>query len=202
MYEEVYRLAELIHAAAEALNDPSFFYGSLNLQGWVALSKGEYALATRAGEQVSEGFKNGNYQQKMAGIYLLFTVALSQENPSLARSYLSRMPQSQLFFYYGSTNYGSVNYGFLASLGRLAALEGQMEQAATLFGIREASPAVQFGRAYTDYLELISVVKAALGEEAYNAAWEAGHRMTEEEALAYAQAVYANDPNAQHDAPA
>ncbi len=75
----------------------------------------------------------------------------------------------------------------LISLARVAAAEGQSEQAARLFGAAEPwlNPNTEMhpaGRA--DYERAVERVRAQLGEKAFAAAWTEGRTMTLEQALA------------------
>jgi tetratricopeptide (TPR) repeat protein len=81
----------------------------------------------------------------------------------------------------------------LEGLARVAAAHGQAERAARLFGATAAwrsTPALlrmSFDPAGYDHL--VSTARAALGEEAFAAAWAAGQAMPLEEAVRYALQV-------------
>src|SRR5262249_327874 len=78
----------------------------------------------------------------------------------------------------------------LEGLAQVAAAEGNAEEAARLFGtagaLREAigSPLAPVDRAEHD--RSVAAVRAALGEEAFTAAWEAGRALSLEGAEAFA----------------
>jgi len=79
----------------------------------------------------------------------------------------------------------------LAGFAGVAALAGQDERAARLFGAVEAA-AQRLALKMDDldrmtYDPMIAAVRGRLGEASFNAAWAAGRAMTLEQALACAQ---------------
>jgi predicted ATPase/class 3 adenylate cyclase len=86
-------------------------------------------------------------------------------------------------------NKWGIPYG-LDALGQLAVAENNMEEAALLFGATEAfceaigTSLLPFERARYDHS--ITSVRAALGEETFQAAWTQGHEMTMEQTIEYA----------------
>lgn len=78
----------------------------------------------------------------------------------------------------------------LIGIGQLTGVQGSHEKFACLLGMAEgAVPDIQkmlvpFFRTETN--KFIEMARAALGDEAYTAAWEAGRQMSLEEAVAYA----------------
>jgi hypothetical protein len=74
----------------------------------------------------------------------------------------------------------------LIGLARVAADEGQPEQAARLFGAAEAYllPDAMDPLERADYERAVAEVRARLGEQAFAAAWAKGRTMTPEQALA------------------
>jgi tetratricopeptide (TPR) repeat protein len=79
----------------------------------------------------------------------------------------------------------------LEGLARVAAMQGQSHRAARLFGAaacRNAPFGLLMTYDPTSYEQLASTVRAALGEEAFAAAWEEGQAMTLEQAIEYALA--------------
>lgn len=78
----------------------------------------------------------------------------------------------------------------LEALAQVAARQGQGAQAARLFGAAEALLAAA-GARFSDtdrvgYRDSVAGVRAQLGDEAFEAAWNAGRQMTLDEAIAYA----------------
>lgn len=78
----------------------------------------------------------------------------------------------------------------LAGLGSAAALDGQPERAAQLWGaaeqLRQAIGCRSAPAARTTYERALGLAHAQLGEEAFAAAWAAGRALTLEQAIAYA----------------
>ena len=78
----------------------------------------------------------------------------------------------------------------LSTLAVLAAAQNQMKRAASLFGASETLyPPLRFemsARERAEHHEAIAAARAALGEEAFAAAWEEGKKMTLDEAVALA----------------
>jgi tetratricopeptide (TPR) repeat protein len=78
----------------------------------------------------------------------------------------------------------------LEGMARVAVMQGQPERAARLLGASAAlreemgTPLTPVSR--TDHDHAVNAVRAALGEDAFAAAWEVGHAMSLEEAVAYA----------------
>jgi DNA-binding CsgD family transcriptional regulator len=75
----------------------------------------------------------------------------------------------------------------LLGLARVAADEGQPEQAARLFAAAESwfNPCTELNPAdHADYEQAVERVRAQLGEQAFAAAWAEGRTMTPEQALA------------------
>ena len=78
----------------------------------------------------------------------------------------------------------------LAGLGSVAALGGQPERAAHLWGAVEALRRDQWQARYAasraTYERAVAAARAQVGADAFAAAWAAGRTMTLEQALAYA----------------
>jgi predicted ATPase/DNA-binding XRE family transcriptional regulator/uncharacterized protein HemY len=78
----------------------------------------------------------------------------------------------------------------LESLGTLAAAQNQIKRSAWLFGAAEALyPPLRFEMSaaeLTEHDRAVAAARAALGEEAYRAAYEEGKKMTLDQAVAYA----------------
>jgi tetratricopeptide (TPR) repeat protein len=83
----------------------------------------------------------------------------------------------------------------LDALAVLAAAQGQLEHAACLFGAVEAIyPALRYEMPAVERAErdqAVAAVRAALGKRAFAEAGEKGHRMTVDEAIAYALKEFA-----------
>jgi predicted ATPase/DNA-binding SARP family transcriptional activator len=79
----------------------------------------------------------------------------------------------------------------LELLGHLAVSEGRSERAARIYGavsvVREGFPPHPYELARPDHQHAIDEARAALGEEAFAAAWADGRAMTLADALAYAR---------------
>jgi len=78
----------------------------------------------------------------------------------------------------------------LEALAILAVAQNEMDQAARLFGMAETFlPAIRFEMSATereDHDRAVATARAALGEEAYTAAYDQGKKMTLDEAVMYA----------------
>jgi predicted ATPase len=78
----------------------------------------------------------------------------------------------------------------LEGMARVAVVQGQPERAARLLGASAAlreemgTPLTPVSR--TDHDHAVNAARAALGEDAFAAAWEVGHAMSLEDAVAYA----------------
>jgi hypothetical protein len=85
----------------------------------------------------------------------------------------------------------------LAGLAWLAAVRGQIERAVRLFGqveaLGEATGLVMTAQERPLYERVMSMARAALSGEAFTAAWAAGRAMTQEEAVADALSVRAEE---------
>jgi len=78
----------------------------------------------------------------------------------------------------------------LEELAKLAGVKGQRERAVRLLGaaesLREAIGAPMYLPERSDYEQIVTELRSALGDEAFAVAWEEGRTMTLEQAIAYA----------------
>jgi len=78
----------------------------------------------------------------------------------------------------------------LEGLAILASAQNQMERAARLIGAAETLyPPLRFemsAKARVEHDQAVAAARAALGKEAFTAAWGKGKKMTLDQAIAYA----------------
>jgi predicted ATPase/class 3 adenylate cyclase len=170
---------------------------ALNGLGKVAWVQGNDELATKRFEEalrMSE--KAGSKTANLLALYGLGRVALAQRDYHVAHEFLTRaseikLPEaSGLFGWYSLKTYGVAAAYPLEAFAVLAAAQDQMERAARLFGAVESLyVSIHFEMSLKERAEHeqgIASTRAALGEEAFAAAWAEGGRMTMEQAMAFA----------------
>jgi hypothetical protein len=123
-------------------------------------------------------------------------VAQSQGDSVAARVYyaemlgMQRQRISPLFNWTWLKTYGcSIAYP-LVGFAFLAAAQNQMERSTRLFGVAESLyPPLRFemsSRERAEHDQAIAAARAALGEDAFQAAYDEGKKMTLDEVVAYA----------------
>ncbi len=173
-------------ALHRALDDRFGLTAALCSLGYAVLQLGDVAQARLLLEEslvLLRGIKFP-YQESRSR-YMLGQVALCEGNYAQARSLYAQA----LTILAEMGHLWSALYP-LDSLGRLAAAEQQFERAARLFAIVEQLCGT-LGTALVptervEHERAVAVVRAALGEPAFAAAWAAGRALTLEQAIAYA----------------
>ena len=164
----------------------------LTYQAYAAWTQREDALALRYCEEAQQRSKDFPESMKFMWHYVLGRVALSQGDLAQAATYLKK------FFNLGINYYNWYARAFLA-LGALAAKEGQMQRAVLLLSaqrilnpwcLKSVSPLE-----LNENEQALAAARAALGEEAFTAAWEAGRMMTTEQVTQYAMEGFTDAPN-------
>jgi predicted ATPase/class 3 adenylate cyclase len=178
---------------------------ALNGLGKAAWVQGKYEVATKRFEEalrMSE--KAGPKTAMLLALYGLGRVALSQRDYDSAGEFLTqaseirlaetseiRLPETnELFTWIWLKTYGVATDYPLEAFAVLAAAQNQMERAARLFGAVESLYAsIHFemsAKERTEHDHAIASARAALGDEAFAAAWAEGRLMTMEQAIAFA----------------
>ena len=140
--------------------------------------------------------KEGSKTAMLLALYGLGRVALSQRDYRSAHKFLTqaseiRLPDAnELFGWISLKPYGVATASPLEAFAVLAAAQNQMERAARLFGAAEslyASTHFEMSpKERGEHDQAITTTRAALGEEAFAAAWAEGRMMTMEQASAFA----------------
>ena len=188
-HQEALRQATLIQALARSINNQYQFLISLTHQAKAAWDRRDYEQSVRCCEEGLAQSQGQDEATRARFLYILSRVALSQGQISQALSYIRCFFYPKIFeesatvFWFG--------YNTVLALGEIAALQGQAQRAAIFFGAVEAqagwlmkllSPPER-----SEYEQALVAARAALGEEAFNAAWEAGRAMTVEELISFAR---------------
>jgi non-specific serine/threonine protein kinase len=159
---------------------------SLQLLGSVARYQSDYGRAAEMWEESLILFREMGMKNGIGGsLGLLGNAAEHQGDYERALA----LYKESLTLSRGLGNRMNVVVG-LGGLARVVVAQGQPERAARLYGAAEALceamgvPLPPSER--PDYDRGVAAVRAALGEEAFKAAWEEGRKMTIEEAVEYA----------------
>ena len=164
--------------------------------GKVAWAKGDYDLArTRFKESLMLLPEKAPDLAKFNALFGLGRVAQSRGDYVEARAYygevfeIYRQRTSHPSRWTSIQTFMAVVAYPLDALAILATVQHQMDHAACLFGAVDAIyPALRYEMSAVERAEhdqTVSVVRATLGEKAFAAAWEKGHKMTVDEAIAY-----------------
>ena len=178
---------------------------ALNGLGKVAWVQGNDEVATKRFEEALRMSEKAGYKTGiLLALYGLGRVALSQSDYDSAHEFITRaseirlagtseirLPEAnELIGWMSLKTYGVATAYPLEAFAVLAAAQNQMERAAWLFGAVESLYAsLHFEMAAkerTEHDHAIASARAALGEEAFAAAWAEGRMMTMEQAIAYA----------------
>ncbi len=176
---------------------PSLLFAlcGLGKVAWVTVA---YELGTKRFEEVLR--MSRGTQLKLATFYALYglgRVAQSQSDYVMARAMYREALEIQglgtehLFEWVSlKTCIAALNYFPLGALAAIYTAKNHMEQAAQLFGaIEPVYHLIKFQQSPAERAEhdqAIATARAALGEEAFIAAWEAGQKMTLAEAVDFA----------------
>jgi non-specific serine/threonine protein kinase len=164
--------------------------------GKVAWAKGDYDLATtRYKESLMRLPEKAPKLAKFNALFGLGRVAQSRGDYAAARAYyvevlgIYRQRTSHPFRWTSIRTFVAVVAYPLDTLAILATVQHQMDHAARMFGAVDVIyPALRYEMSAVERAEhdqAVTIVRAGLGEKAFAAAWEKGHRMTVYEAIAY-----------------
>jgi tetratricopeptide (TPR) repeat protein len=175
---------------AEELNKALVLEFSIHQAG-MAWEMQEYELAVRYCEEALELARNLPIEVKHYDtMWILVRVALSQGNTASARAYLRNIPWPEMLSSYVDRG---VFFGYALALGLLSVLEGQVQRAVSLLGAQDRWLSVKqnflFPGERNEYEQALASARAALGEEGFCQAWEAGRAMTEGQVLEFAMQV-------------
>jgi predicted ATPase/DNA-binding CsgD family transcriptional regulator/tetratricopeptide (TPR) repeat protein len=180
-YQEAIHQCELLLTTARELNDHTYFYTYLADRAWIAWAIQDYEMMGHYCQEALELNQEIPLRWKVFTHYLLCRAAISQKKLTLARDYLKNILITEPFVYRSGIQAAAI----------LAALEGQMQHAATLFGALDALCSwllnTQSPPERDEYEQALASTRAALGDEAYSSAWEAGRAMTEEQVIQLAR---------------
>jgi tetratricopeptide (TPR) repeat protein len=183
------RYEEGLATDPETMNPVAIAAGSYGL-GKVAWAQGDYEQAT---QKFKEALAFSQQAEDKFGtvlpLYGLGRVAQSQGNYSLARALHTEGIMIYWEIVVPSWDVEGASY-HLDALANLAVAQNEIDQAARLFGMVETLlPVIRFEMSAaerTEHDRAVAAARAALGEEAFIAAWEEGKKMTLEEAVSYA----------------
>jgi tetratricopeptide (TPR) repeat protein len=173
-------------AIRRALGDQGGIASSLGNLGNIAWAQGDYERAKVLYEECLALFRELGNQWGVANVLNnLGVVVRAQGDYGRARVLLE---ESLTLFRGLGSQWGIVNA--LEELAKLAGVKGQRERAARLLGAAEALREVIGAPMYiperSDYEQIVTELRSALGDEAFAVAWEEGRTMTLEQAIAYA----------------
>jgi ATP/maltotriose-dependent transcriptional regulator MalT len=174
-------LEESLALARERGDKPRIGTAQLTLGG-LALSRGELAQAeTCAQEMLALSREMGNKELTAMALALLGEIRRRQGDLAQARVFCT---EGLLLAMEAGIRH-ALGWN-LIGLAKVAADEGQPEQATRLFGAAEAClhPDALDPLERADYERAVERVREQLGEEAFAAAWAEGRTMTPEQALA------------------
>jgi tetratricopeptide (TPR) repeat protein len=173
-------------AIRRALGDQGGIASSLGNLGNIAWAQGDYERAKVLYEECLALFRELGNQWGVANVLNnLGIVVRAQGDYERARVLLE---ESLTLFRELGSQWGIVNA--LEELAKLAGVKGQRERAARLLGaaeaLREAIGAPMYLPERSDYEQIVTELRSALGDEAFAVAWAEGRAMTLEQAIAYA----------------
>ncbi len=173
-------------AIRRALGDQGGIASSLGNLGNIAWAQGDYERAKVLYEECLALFRELGNQWGVANVLNnLGVVVRAQGDYGRARVLLE---ESLMLFRELGSQWGIANA--LEELAKLAGVKGQRERAVRLLGaaesLREAIGAPMYLPERSDYEQIVTELRFALGDEAFAVAWEEGRTMTLEQAIAYA----------------
>lgn len=168
------------------LGDKQGIWAAYHLLGVIAEQEGDLAQARAIYEECLPVWRELHFSGYVAWtLHGLGFVATRQGDFVGARDLLTE----------SLTTFREMEYTFglvrgLLRLGGLAVAQGQRERAARLFGVTlgAATGALAEKAAQQEFNREVTVVRSALGEEAFAAAWAEGQAMSLEQAIVYALA--------------
>ncbi len=173
-------------AIRRALGDQGGIASSLGNLGNIAWAQGDYERAKVLYEECLALFRELGNQWGVANVLNnLGVVVRAQGDYGRARVLLE---ESLMLFRELGSQWGIANA--LEELAKLAGVKGQRERAVRLLGaaesLREAIGAPMYLPERSEYEQIVTELRFALGDEAFAVAWEEGRTMTLEQAIAYA----------------
>ena len=186
-YESARSLFEQSLEWARKDNIPAVMAFALNSLGELERLRGDYASATVLYTECAQLRRRMGHRINLAtSLINLGQVALHESDHVRARP----------LFEEAGAIYQQLELGdqylvrVLAGFAGVAGVAGKHEQAARLFGAVEAIYEAQERKMglveRAEYDRIIAKVRSQLDEATFNAAWEEGHKMTLEQAVAYA----------------
>ncbi|HEX9019027.1 MAG TPA: adenylate/guanylate cyclase domain-containing protein [Anaerolineaceae bacterium] len=184
-YQQVIERVEIDRAFGKELNSQVLLIDADSYAGYVAWALQDYDRAVQIANKVLEMCRGFPYNWRKMALYVLGRVALSQGNFSQAREYLldARV----------KTVVTETFHDYLAvhALGVLAAAQQQYRRAAVLFGAQagpgSATLNLMCPAERESQAQAVAAARAALGEDAFNEAWEYGKSMSDAEARSYTE---------------
>lgn len=171
---------------AQNVGDMTLIVNRLDDLGQLARTKGDYKLATkRFTEELIMCREAGYLFGTSSALRGLGRVAQSQEDYIAARSFYSEA----IVLSQEISNSLTVALN-LSAFATLAAAQNKPQRIARLVGAAETQiPSIRFEmstKERAEYDQAIASARAALGEDAFAAAWEEGQKMPLEQAVVYA----------------
>ena len=185
-YEQATKILEEALAFGQGLGDKRLISERFHDLGKLAWAQGNYELAAKRFEEALRIGREAGYEIGIAfALQGLGRMAQSREDYATARSSYSEaivLGQEMVNLWLVAMH--------LSAFATLATDQKQPEKATRLFGAAETLlPSIRLEMSVAEraeYDQAIAAARAALGEEAFTAAWEEGAKMTLEQAVKYA----------------
>jgi hypothetical protein len=185
-YQEAMRQLEQVGKVAFEFKNRFLYLEHQKFWAYLAWDMGEFGLAAQYCREVLEFRESLPAIPLMRAIYFYIRICLSQGD-------LSQLKTSLREFFQRVTQPWQT-FKAIQVLGILAARGGQLQRAATLFGAQDLLWE-QGGRYWyrltprerSENEPALAAARAALGKEAFAAAWEAGRAMTDDQILQLAR---------------
>jgi predicted ATPase/class 3 adenylate cyclase/DNA-binding XRE family transcriptional regulator/Tfp pilus assembly protein PilF len=190
-YESAARRYEEGLAIAQKTGNPGPIANGILRLGKVAWAQGNYEQAIKKfDEAMAISQEAGDQFGTVHALYGLGRVAQSQGDPISARA----LHTEGIILYREKRvlpSWEIVGAAYhLEAFATLAVAQNQIQRSVRLFGAAESlSAGLRFemsAKERAEHDQAVTVARAALGEEAFAAAWEEGKKMTLDEAVAYA----------------
>lgn len=200
-YLQAIQRTETALAISTEMNSKVMMMNAISFLGWEAWALQDYDQAIRQCNKSLALARGLRPDLAITAQYILGRVALSRGEYSQAGAYLKELitwlnnkdePFRINFIWspYGFKGMNYPTYEAVNALGVLANAQHQVRRAAILFGA-QAALCNWFTNSFSlaernEYEQALASARAALGEEAFTAAWDAGQAMILEQAVAYA----------------
>lgn len=180
-YKRAFELSEALMAAGKASGLRGVTVEALSFMGWAAWGLKEYGRFNSMCEEILIPDWENNLPPLRGTLFYVFgRIALSRGDYSTAQKYLKHFNQ----------NAAIERFLSIQALGVLAAAAGQPRRAAALFGALDSG----FGWLHnvmgpaerSEYEQALETSRAALGSQAFQAAWTGGAAMPREAMMAFA----------------